>query len=80
MTDFSTFHYNDTHEFHKLCNKPSFTAEHKMGILHTNICSISKNLKTLQTIISTVDYKFEIIAVRKTWHTTNNDSDVRIIT
>ena len=32
MTDFSNFNYSDNHEFHKLCNKPSFKAEHKTGI------------------------------------------------
>ena len=49
MADLSNFNYYDNHECHKLCNKPPFKAEHKTGILHTNIfCSISKISKHLK--------------------------------
>ena len=79
LTDFSNFNYFDNHEFHKLSKKPSFNfkVKQKIGILHTNICSISKNLENLQILTSNLDYNFDIIAVSETWHTIKNDSDVK---
>ena len=77
LANFSNFTYYDNHEFHKLSNKPSLKVEQKLGILHTNICSISKNLETLQTLFTNLDYTFYIIAVSETWHTTKNDTYIK---
>ena len=77
LANLSNFNYYDDHEFRKLSNKPSFKVEQKLGILNTNTCSISKNLETLQTLITNLEYNFDIIAVSETWHTIKNDTYIK---
>ena len=48
-----------------------------IGILHSNICSISKNHKNLQMLLSNLDYNFDIIALSQTWNTDNNDNHIK---
>ena len=38
-----------------------------LSILHTNICSLEGNAEKLETLISNLEFNFDVIAVPKTW-------------
>ena len=44
--------------------------------MHTNICSLNKNLETLELLARSLGHKFDIIALSETWMTKKNESTV----
>ena len=38
-----------------------------LSILHTNICSLESNAEKLETLISNLEFNFDVIAVSETW-------------
>ena len=42
--------------------------------MHTNVCSLNKNFENLEILISSLEHKFDIIALSETWITNNNES------
>ena len=43
-----------------------------MGIFHTNICSLQKNINSLEDLLHDLDYSFDIIALSETWNPEKN--------
>ena len=77
INNFSNFDYHDNHELHKLMNSPSLNKNKMSSILHTNICSISKNLENVEILLNNLDHKFDIIALSETWHIKDNDERIK---
>ena len=67
------FKYYITHKFHKLSR--NFNSNHLLffGLMHTNICSLNKNFNNLEILTTSLQHKFDIIALSETRITTNND-------
>ena len=50
------FNYYTTHEFHKLKAKLATQYQESFSLMHTNICSLNKNLENLQLLSMTLDH------------------------
>ena len=48
--------------------------------MHTNICSLNKNLENLEILTTSLEHKFDIIALSETWITSNNESSTENLT
>ena len=58
------FKYYETHEFHLMKEK----ANNSFSVFHTNICSLQYNGDNLETLLSSLEFKFDIVAVTETWN------------
>ena len=72
----SDFKYYTIHECHKLCNKLNQYKSPFFGLMHTNICSLNKNIGNLELLTTSLGHKFDIIALSETWLTAINESSV----
>ena len=54
----SNFKLYTIHEFHKLCNKLNQDESPLFSLMHTNICSLNKNLENLELLTTSLGYKF----------------------
>ncbi len=70
------FKYYTIHEFHKLCNKTNQDKSPLFSLLHTNICSLNKNLENLELLTTSLGHKFDVIALSETWLTKKNESTI----
>ena len=48
--------------------------------MHTNICSLNKNLENLEIFSASLEHKLDIIALSETWITRNNESSTENLT
>ena len=44
-------------------------------MMHTNICSLHKNFENLEIFTTSLEHKFDFIALSETWMTNNNESN-----
>ena len=44
--------------------------------MHTNICSLNKNLEKLELLTTSLGHKFVVIALSETWITERNESTI----
>jgi hypothetical protein len=58
------FDYFETHDFHVLKDKTSSS----FSLLHSNICSLQFNADNLQTLLTNLEFNFDIIALTETWN------------
>ena len=70
----SNFKYYAIHEFHRLCNKLKLGKSPFFSLMHTNICSLNKNLENLELLTTSLGHKFDVIALSETWITEKNES------
>lgn len=49
-------------------------AFHRLSILHTNIRSYQKNFPLLQSLTSSMGFKFDVIGLSETWQTTKDNT------
>ena len=68
------FKYYSTREFHKLNRKLKSENLLFLSMMHTNICSVNKNFENLELLITSLEHKFDIIALSETWLTDRNVS------
>ena len=73
------FKYYTTHEFHKLSRKSNSNHLHFYSLMHTNICSLNKNFNNLEILTTSLQHKFDIIALSETWITKNNELNSKSI-
>merc|ERR1711973_933506 len=66
MTLRPTFDYYDIDEFRKI--KKLWNKKKSLGIFHTNICSLQKNVDSLEDLLHDLDYSFDVIALTETWN------------
>ena len=59
------FKYYQNYEFYKL--RQSLIKNKMLSILYTNICSLEGNAEKLETLISNLEFNFDVIAVSETW-------------
>ena len=76
----ANFKFYTKHEFHKLTKK--LNSEHSpfFSLMHTNICSLNKNFENLELLTTSLEHKFDIIALSETWITNNNESNTENLT
>ena len=48
--------------------------------MHTNISSLNKNFENLELLTTSLEHKFDIIALSETWITNNNESNTENLT
>ena len=72
----SDFKYYTIHDFHKLCNKINQYKSPFCSLMHTNICSLTKNIGNLEVLTTSLGHTFDIIALSETWLTAINESSV----
>ena len=70
----TNFKYYTTHEFHKLSRKLNSENSPFFSLMHRNVCSLNKNVQNLEILITSLEHKFDIIALSETWITNNNES------
>ena len=58
------FKYYETHEFHLMKEK----AKNSFSIFHTNICSLQFNGDNLETLLTSLEFKIDVVAVTETWN------------
>ena len=68
------FDYYTTHEFHKLLSKLHTKTNASFSLMHTNICSVNKNLQNLELLATSLGHNFDIIAVSEAWITKYTDT------
>ena len=44
--------------------------------MHTNICSLNKNLENLELLTTSLGHKFDVIALSETWVTEKNQTTI----
>ena len=44
------------------------TKKKSLGIFHTNICSLQKNVDSLEELLHDLDYSFDVVALTETWN------------
>ena len=66
MTLKPNFDYYDTDQFRKVKNL--WNKKKSLGIFHTNICSLQKNVDSLEDLLHDLDYSFDVIALTETWY------------
>ena len=73
------FKYYTTHKFHKPSRK--FNSSHLpfFSLMHTNICSLDKNFNNLEILTTSLQHKFDIIALSETCITKNNELNCKIM-
>ena len=71
------FKYYSTHEFHKLQNKLKAFKHIPFSLIHTNICSVNKNLNNLEILQTTLGHNFDVIALSETWITKENEATTK---
>ena len=69
------FDYYTTHEFHKLLSKLETNNEESFSLMHSNICSVNKNLESLELLNTTLGHNFDVIAISETWITKETDTN-----
>ncbi len=72
----SNFKYYTIHEFHKLYNKINQNKSPLFSLMHTNICSLNKNLENLELLTTSLGHKFDVIALSETWITDKNEATI----
>ena len=68
------FKYYSTHEFHKLQRKLKTFKHMPFSLIHTNICSVNKNISNLEILQATLGHNFDVIALSEAWITKENES------
>ena len=66
MTLKPNFDYYDIDEFRKV--KRLWNTKKSLGIFHTNICSLQKNVDSLEDLLHDLDYPFDVTALTETWN------------
>ena len=66
MTLKPNFDYYDIDQFRK--TKNLWNKKKSLGIFHTNICSLQKNVDSLEDLLHDLDYSFDVIALTETWN------------
>ena len=75
MTLKPKFDYYDIDEFRKV--KRLWNNKKSLGIFHTNICSLQKNIENLEDLLHDLDYSFDVIALSETWNPENTKDTFR---
>ena len=74
LADPVCFKYFLSHEFHKLSKKLKTPNSENFSLLHSSICFLQGNFDKLESLIDHLDYKFDVVALSKTWETKGNAS------
>ena len=69
------FDYYDVTEFKKI--KTLWNKKKSLGIFHTNICSLQKNVSNLEDLLHDLDFSFDIIALSETWNSAKTRDSFR---
>ena len=75
MTLKPNFDYYDIDQFRKVKNL--WNKKKSLGIFHTNICSLQKNVDSLEDLLHDLDYSFDVIALTETWNPEKNKDTFR---
>ena len=60
------FMYYDVEKFNKL--QKSWQNHNKLGIFHTNICSLQANIEDMEDLLVDLGFSFDILALTETWN------------
>ena len=58
--------YYDVEKFNKL--QKSWQNHNKLGIFHTNICSLQANIEDMEDLLVDLGFSFDILALTETWN------------